>query len=464
MLRPYQTNLISALRSSIISGKRRLIVSAPTGSGKTRIFTHLTNAHIDRGGKVLILTHRTELLSQAAKGFSIQPDLIRPGDKYTETAPLHIGMVETVFRRQSKLRSLLSKKTLIIIDEAHLSNFDKLFSLFPESAIVLGFTATPFRKGKNVLGLDDLYEDLIQGIDTPEIIDLGYLSRAKTFGMYIDLSGIGSTGTDYDTKEIFEKNRIFQGVVTQWEKHAKNTKTILFASNVKSSKDVCAEFQQRGYNAKHIDGTTPENERQAILEWFNQTPTAIICNCGILTAGFDQPDIETVILYRATTSLPLFLQMCGRGSRITEGKTHFNILDFGMNVARLGMWESPRIWTLKKESTRTKKKDAAAIKFCECGALIPASSRVCPICGRTFKKTEKEIIAELRELSPAEVREMARGLDLGQKAKLCKSKVLNFRHEMHKIEDKREALEFVKLMGYKTGWIAMNRKYFKVLQ
>ena len=463
-LRDYQNNLIALLRTSIVSGNRRAVLCAPTGSGKTRIFTHLTNSHIAKGGKVLILTHRSELLKQAASGFAIRPELIRPNENYTLLAPLHIGMVETVTRRINDLKEFIQSRTLIIIDECHLSNFDKLFPYFPKSAIVLGFTATPYRKGKNITALSELYQDLIQQIDTPELINLGYLSPARSFGIYIDLTGAKSNGEDYDTKEIFEKNRIFEGVVDQWQKHTENTKTILFASNVDSSKRVCEEFKQKGYDAKHIDGSMGKIEREAVLSWFANTKSGIICNCGVLSTGYDQPDIKTVILYRATTSLPLFLQMVGRGSRIAEGKTHFNILDFGMNVSRLGMWEDARTWSLEKAPMRSKKKDAAAIKFCQCGALIPASSRVCPICGKTFQKTEKEMIAELQELSKAEVAEMARTMDLAGKAKLCKAKVLNPRALLHRMTDRREALEFVKLLGYSGSWVHVNKRFFKVLQ
>src|SRR5690625_5481532 len=96
-----------------------------------------------------------------------------------------------------------------------------------------------------------------------------------------------------------------------------------------------------------------KKERKEVLDWFDCTDDAALCNCSVLTTGFDQPDIETIILYRATTSLPLFLQMCGRGSRIHPGKKHFNILDFGENINRLGFWEEPRTWSLEKEDRKS---------------------------------------------------------------------------------------------------------------
>jgi len=152
-------------------------------------------------------------------------------------------------------------------------------------------------------------------------------------------------GNDYDLSGVYEENRTYEGVVKNWKRHTPGTKTLLFAANVDASKRVAREFCANGIEAKHIDGNTSAAEREAALEWFASTDDAVLCNCGILTAGFDQPDIKTIILYRATTSLPLFLQMCGRGSRTAPGKTHFTILDFGNNIRRLGHWERPRTST-----------------------------------------------------------------------------------------------------------------------
>ncbi len=138
-----------------------------------------------------------------------------------------------------------------------------------------------------------------------------------------------------------------------------------------------------------------DKERTEIFEWYDKTPDAILCNCGIATTGFDQPDIATVILYRATTSLPLFLQMCGRGSRKHPNKDHFKILDFGNNIERFGYWEDRRTWKLFYEKKSDKEK-AHPMKTCpNCTALLHLSKRKCEYCEFEFPKTEKEIIEEI---------------------------------------------------------------------
>ncbi len=363
-------------------------------------------------------------------------------------------MVETFHRRD--YQDFIKSKTLIVIDEAHLTTFEKVFPLIDEKTIVIGATATPYRKGKNTPSLNEFYTDIVQSVDTKDLIELGYLSEAKTYGIPIDLKGVKKKGIDYDVADYYETNRTYEGVVSNWERLTKNTKTIIFSSNVKSSKRVTNEFVSKGYDAKHIDGKTPKNERKEILEWFDKTPNAILSNCGILNAGFDQPDIETVILYRATTSLPLFLQMCGRGSRVTDTKKEFTILDFGNNIKRLDFWESPRTWKLEKETTRTKKEDAKPIKECpKCYALIPTTAKSCKCCGYKFpiKKKEKPIIVNLELIKKSTNSELVR---------LCKAKKLNAFRVLHNKTDYNDALEFITLMGYKRGFIYQNKKRFKV--
>lgn len=484
-LRPYQQDTIAGLRESIAKGNRRAIMSAPTGAGKTIMFTYMVARHLERGGKALIFTHRRELLKQAGGTFSkfgLDPSFIVPGKKTDFSASLSVGMIETIARRlkSPEMRQFLASRSLIICDEAHLETFNKVFPYISSDTIVIGATATPYRKGKNATALEDFYQDLIQKVDVPELIEAGFLCRPKSYGVDLDLTGAKRSGNDIDVAEIYEKNRIFEGVLDNWVRIAPNTKTLLFAANVEASRRVCEEFNSRGYFARHIDGKTPKKEREEILDWFDRDPKAIVCNCGVLTAGFDQPDIETIILYRATTSLPLFLQMCGRGSRLAPGKTSFNILDFGMNIPRLGYWETPREWSLKKEVANSKE-GPAPTKICDsCGAINPVSVKNCVACFAPFVKSEEEEeaerIAELKLLDPRKVREMALQMSLAEKAKLCKNGIVNANFLLHKMapkadahpqekaEAKRQAKLFIKLLGYSNGWLHYNRKRFKVFQ
>ena len=428
--------------------------------------------HLQKGGRALVFTHRKELLKQAGSSFEkfgLEPEFITAGSKPNLTKSLHVSMIETFDRRKEDYSLFLANKTLIVIDEAHLNTFTKIFDYIYKDTVVIGATATPYRKGKNTPSLDEFYTDIVQEIDTPELLELGYLSKANTFGIKIDLSSSRKKGDDYDTTQYYEENKIYKGVVENWKRLTENTKTLLFASNVDSSKQVCNEFNISGYLAKHIDGNTPKKERESILNWFDKTPNAIVCNCGILNAGFDQPDIKTVILYRATTSLPLFLQMCGRGSRITKTKKEFNILDFGNNIRRLKFWEHPRTWTLQKDIKKQSKEDVMPLKECpNCCALLSAKKMECDYCGHVFIKTEKEKeeeeIAYLEKLEPQQVRKYAGTKDNITLVRLCKAKLINPYWVLHNKKDYQDAIEFCRMMGYKKGFEFYNKDRFNVFK
>lgn len=455
----YQEKYINSLRVSIKKGNKRIVLCAPTGSGKTVMFTFMVKKHLERGGRVIIFTHRTELLTQAGgtfDEFGLTPELIIAGKEPDLTAPLHIAMVETFNRRKMEYSAFMQQKTLIIFDEAHLQNFTKIMEDVPTSAVSIGATATPYRPPKQIQ-MSEFYTDLIQEMDTQDVINEGKLTPAKSFGIDIDMSGLKKKANDYDTSQYYEENKIYKGVVNNWERTSKNKKTILFASNIQSSKEVCQEFISKGYNAKHIDGKTSKNDRTNILEWFDKTNDAIICNCGILTAGFDQKDIHTVILYRATTSLPLFLQMCGRGSRIHPGKEYFNILDFGNNIARHGFWEDRRQWELSYKKKKDKQQEAP-IKICpKCEAINRASAKECECCGFVFpipEPTEEEVI--LKELKKVELKGQKISmlsiddLIILQRAKKFKSA---FIWRVIRSRGKNTLSIYAKTMGYSDGWV-----------
>lgn len=468
-LRDYQIKIIEALKNSLTKNKRVVLCSA-TGSGKTTMFTYMVKKHIEKGGRALIFTHRKELLNQADnsfKRFDLKPELIKANSKPDLSKNLHISMVETFYKRIEDYQLFLNTRSLIIIDEAHLNSFNKIFEYINKETFVIGATATPFRKGKKTPELKQFYSDLIQLIDTPELIQKGYLSHAKSFGVKIDLKKAKKIGDDYDVSSIYNQNQMWHGVLKNWIKLTENTKTLLFSSNVEQSKKVCDEFNAQGYLAKHIDAKTPSKERENILEWFAKNDNAILCNCGILNAGFDQPDIKTIILYRATTSLPLFLQMCGRGSRITEKKNSFNILDFGNNIQRLGFWENARIWSLENEKTKSKKEGVPSIKYCEnCGAINYARVTECVECETPFEKKNdfEKKIAELKLLNKSESIDFAQNKSNIILAKMCKEKLISPFWVLHNKNDINDAREFCRLMGYKRGFEFHNKNRFKVFQ
>lgn len=459
----------------MLEGKKKFVFCSPTGSGKTFTFSFIVKSAIEKGKRVLILTHRIELLTQAGgslEAIGLEPTKIEAGKKIGYfSSQLYTAMIETISRRMDKLEyiNFVQSLDLIIIDECHFGNFDKFFSQISPNTHVIGFTATPHRE-KNQKSLDEFYEGLIEVISIPDLIDQGYLSRPSTYGVKLDLSNVAMKGNDYDQDSLgsfMTESKVYEGVIENYLRICPKSKAIAFCPNIKSSIKLRDELIEAGLNARHLDAGCTKKERTDCLAWFKVTPDAILCNVGILTTGFDEPTIETIILYRATKSLPLYLQMVGRGSRLIKGvKEKFTVLDFGNNVNEHDLWEAERTWSLKKKK---KKKGAAPVKECkECGALLAASVMICPHCGFVFpvsQKQKKEAeIAYLQLLSKGARMKKALKGSIEEKAYMAKNKLVSPYWVLHTLKTREEAEEFIRLMGYKKGWIHMNKDRFKCLQ
>jgi len=145
-----------------------------------------------------------------------------------------------------------------------------------------------------------------------------------------------------------EKFDIYRRITPVYEKNttevSKGKKTLIFNNGIHTSLYVLDTFKEAGYTIKHLDNTTSAEERKDILKWFKHTPDAILTSVGILTTGFDEPTVETIIINRATKSLTLYFQMIGRGSRLLPNKKEFTIIDLGNNAARFGLWYARVDW------------------------------------------------------------------------------------------------------------------------
>src|SRR5699024_9733300 len=258
-LRNYQKELIQGLRHRMKQGKRRLIAQLATGGGKTFTFCAIIKSAISRGSRVLVLTDRKELLTQAGgalDNFGLFPDFIEAGQYPDLSAPLFVAMVETLYRRVNDLDYIrfMESIDIVIIDEAHVRNFTKLFPYFPKSATVLGFTATPERRGHKQL-LCEEYEDIVEGVSISYLVSNGFLAKPHYYGVEVDLSNVHQSRGDYDKREMsqmYSETKLYTGVLENYKRLTDGKKAIVFSSTIKNSKEVCAEFVQNGYDARHF--------------------------------------------------------------------------------------------------------------------------------------------------------------------------------------------------------------------
>lgn len=456
-LRPYQSESIAILRNGFRNGEKRQVLCLPTGAGKTVVFSEMARMAAEKGTVTMVLTDRTELFKQTLKsinnvGVAVEEISRWKKDIYLN-ATIYLAMVETI-KRRPQLTSFL-RPSLIILDEAHKGNFNRILDLFPD-AKVIGATATP--EGKHFF---KYYQSIVQNIDIPDLVEQGFLCDCKAYQMQDDFSDLEVKAGEYTDASLlthFDKPKLYDGVIEEWRKHASGLKTIVFCVNIKHTIATYYAFIDSGISAEYITSDTPTIEREKILAAFKAGSFQVIVNCGILTTGYDEPSIQCVIMNRATKSLTLFLQCAGRGSRIYPNKEHFVLLDFGMNHDRHGMWNEPRTWKLKKP--KEKKESVAPVKECVCGCLVAASTRTCKYCGYIFPVKEGQTIGGVMVEVTPKVPSNLEGMRIDQLSidnllELEKSKKYKSSFIWRVVRSMGEDAvnTYASIKGYKSGWI-----------
>jgi superfamily II DNA or RNA helicase len=491
-LRPYQEEAKNEIRENFKKNNLAVVLCSPTGSGKTVTFADIARESVNKGFIVMIAVDRTELLEQAKNkliDYGLNPAIITAGKSIKRNASSYVATVQTLKRR------VFPEINLLIIDEAHKQIFDPVIETYKKAGVyVIGATATPIRTGK-MTQLSEVYNEIVETITISELIQQGFLVPAVTFSVKMDASKLAVKGGEYDNKQMFDmfdKKKLYDGVVEKYNKFTPNTKAICFNINVEHSKKVTAAFNEAGISAVHVDGTTPKKQREDIFKAFKAGLFKVLCNVDIATTGFDEWTIETVIVNRVTLSLSLWLQMGGRGSRITPKekvnvsgwlqKEHFNLLDMGGNVYALGFWEQERTWSLTHK--RNDKAGVAPVKECPeerldenfkkgCGAIIHASAPACKFCGFKFPKEERKleegefIEVQNYNLLPPEIVGQAWGsltIEQLEQVRTIKGYKLGWIIKQIAINKELELIDYAKLRGFKAPsfWVDRMKKMYNL--
>lgn len=329
-----------------------LLYQLPTGGGKTVIFSELVRQYLkNHNKKVVVLTHRIELCKQTSKmltEFNVSNKVIDSKANLDDQQDYScfVAMVETLNNRLQEGMLDISDVGLVIIDEAHYNSFTKLFKYF-DSSFILGVTATPLSSNKD-LPMKDNYNELITGETIESLIENQFLASAETYQYNVGLTTleVGSNG-DYTVKsseDLYTNSDMLNKLLYAYQTHSKDKKTLIFNNGINTSLHVYDTFKRAGFAIAHLDNTANKKQRKQILKWFKETPNAILTSVSILTTGFDEPTVDTIILNRATKSLALYYQMVGRGSRILKDKSKFSIIDLGNNLHRFGPWGADIDW------------------------------------------------------------------------------------------------------------------------
>ena len=386
-LRDYQVTALESLRAAFRSGKRRVVLIAPTGSGKTTVAAHMV---LGAYGRVLFVAHRKELIDQAHARLlehGCESGIIMAGHERTAHR-VQVASIQTLIRRE------FPPAELVIIDECHhaaADSYKRLFDFY--HCPFVGLTATPWRTDGR--GLKELFDDVVVASTPSKLIEQGHLVRYDGFKYEVpNLDGIRTVGGDYEQRALglaCSSTKVIGDIVAQWKAHASDLQTILFAVNIEHSKMLAEAFAD--VSGETIDHHMSKSERESVLARVRSGETRIICNVGILGEGVDIPDLECAILARPTKSLSLYLQQVGRVMRPALGKLSARIHDHGGNVNRHGLPDLDRDYSL--EATRkTQPKVDGSLRTCpDCFAIF-STAPVCPVCGYVFE-VEKRVIAQV---------------------------------------------------------------------
>ena len=452
-LRQYQKDTLNNIIRSQRKGNKNILLQAATGSGKTVMASAFVNHSIKQNKNVLFLAHRRELIKQCSEKLDtekVRHGIIMAGEPYHFWCTTQVASIDTLRSRSiTNKKEELPKADLIIIDEAHrcLSNtYLKIINLYKDSQ-VLGLTATPIRSDGR--GLGHIFQDMVQAPSIGQLIREGHLVECSYYAPTIpDLKGIQTSMGDYNTVQLAEKMdkpKLIGDIVSSWVKIGNNKKTIVFASSVAHSKNIAESFKDIGIKAAHIDGTTDNKERERVLNEFNHGNMKIICNCMVLTEGFDCPPAEVCVLARPTKSLGMYIQMVGRVLRPYKDKEHATIIDHSGAVYTHGFVENDIEWDLDpkkpltiKERKKIRDKEEAQI-ICEGCFSVFSGSNICPKCGHIQERKSKYIEVLDKELGFVD-----------KKTKTVKKKLSyapEFRKEFYSM-----LLGYCALRNYKTGW------------
>lgn len=406
-LRPYQLAAVDDVRRHLRAGVRRVLLVAPTGAGKTVIASHIVEASVALGNRVLFMAHRRELIGQAFRkllgctcsaGYEHDSLMRDPTCRGDGMPRAQVGVVMASDRRRNPgavvqvasvdtLRNRAKPAAdLVIIDEAHralASTYRTIVEAYPDAGII-GLTATPYRADGR--GLGEAFDELVVVASPRKLIDDGFLVEPRVFTVPAadlpDLSKVKIKGGDYDEGALataVDQTGLVGNIVEHWMRHGGDRQTVAFAVNVEHSRHIAQRFRDAGVAAEHLDGTTPTDERDAILARLERGETRIVSNCAVLTEGWDQPSVKCAILARPTKSTGLYLQCAGRILRPWRD-TGAVILDHAGCVLEHGLPQDDREFSL--DAAKRKQRAAPKLTTClGCFAILPASTRVCPECG-----------------------------------------------------------------------------------
>jgi superfamily II DNA or RNA helicase len=338
--RPYQAEAIKALIAGWQGPHNRLAVVLPTGAGKTVVFANLIDELLPQmdGRRALVIAHREELIEQAAaKIRAVRPDLrvgiVKAERDEHQDVDVIVASIQTlaVERRRRAIENI----GLVIVDECHHAAASSYVTVLEHFGAwtgtpTAGFTATMTRTDG---GLADVWQEVVFTLDILEMIEDGYLCDVRGKRVIVDGLDLDAVKTragdlqDGQLAQALDDSGAAQVVAKAYQEHAADRPGVVFTPTVDTAQSMAEAFTATGIPAAAVWGDMPREDRAATLDSYKRGAVQVLCNCMVLTEGFDAPWTSCVVIARPTKSAGLYCQMAGRALRLFKGKKDALILD-----------------------------------------------------------------------------------------------------------------------------------------
>lgn len=377
------------------------IAAVPTGAGKTKILSSLIYKYLELrpSHKILVISHTENILQQDLKAIEaffpgIYIGLYSSGLGSRTIEKITVAGIQSIYRKPE----LFADFDVAIIDEAHTvpTKGNGMCRKFFDAVNIrrVGLTATHFRAGHGYVhkGRGALFNKLSYDLSSMEnfnrLVNEGYLTKlfSKPTDLQLDTTTVKESAGDFNVKDLsahFDRESITNAAIKELLKFSKNYKSwLVFAINIDHADHINKELQSYNIKSKVLHSRSDE-ERHSVTDEFIHGKIQCLVSVGMVTTGFDAPNIDLIVLLRPTKSPVLHVQMIGRGSRVSPstGKTHCLVLDFAGNISRLGPINAVKI----PEKGKKKGTGEPIVKACKtCGCLHHPTVKICNVCGTEF--------------------------------------------------------------------------------
>jgi DNA repair protein RadD len=406
-LREYQIESVEGLRNLIRQGVRNMILSVPTGGGKTVIAAYLTaECHGKPGKRAVFVADRIALIDQTSETFDrygIPHGIIQGNNPRCKPwERIQVASAQTIAKRG------WPDADLIIVDECHAMQATVAARLAGRDTIVIGLTATPMTRG-----LGALYDGIVTVITTNQLIAAGFLVPFRVYAASEpDMTGAKTVAGEWTDAAAEERAMPIVGdCVEEYLRHAAGKKFIAFGCSVEHCEEIQRQFAAAGVVSELYTYRTEDTARAALVEEFRKPDSSVrgLISVSALSKGFDVSDVECIIMARPLrSSLAEHIQILGRGLRIHPGKTECIVLDHSGNCVRF--WGAMHdfleggVTELDdgKKKAKPKARDKAEKKPVKCPTCFQVHDPMpaCPSCGHVYKKSSvvEQVAGTLSEM------------------------------------------------------------------